>query len=138
MCIILVLFVMSPADEVQNGSAFVAMPASKQNSGSQTVGMMALPSNGMVPSATNLNIGMNFWGRSAAPAVAANHGKVAAVPSPPSTIIPNNFIGARDGVSSDLCLQVIVLTAKSLYFLFHLFSSAYSYFSIKKIRMKKK
>lgn len=127
MRIILVLFVMSPADEVQNGSAFVAMPASKQNSGSQTVGMMALPSNGMVPSATNLNIGMDFWGRSTAPAVAANHGKVAAVPSPPS-IIPNNYMGARDGVSSDLWTQVIILIAISPCFLFHLFLSAYSFF----------
>lgn len=55
---------------------------------------------GVAGPATNLNIGMEYWGTAASPTVPIMRGKVQSTP------IGGGMVPARDGVQSQLWLQV--------------------------------
>lgn len=69
----------------------------------QTMPIMSMTPAGAVPGpATNLNIGMDYWGTPAASTIPTLRGKV------PSTPVAGGIVtaGSRDSVQSQLWLQV--------------------------------
>lgn len=59
-------------------------------------------SGGVTGPATNLNIGMDYWGTAASPTVPVVRGKV------PSTPVGGGMVPARDPVQAQLWIQVFL------------------------------
>jgi len=108
----------------QNGSSAHA-PQNGVHSRPQTLVNQTMPipistasAPGAVPGpTTNLNIGMDYWGTPTSSAIPALHGKVS------STAVAGGMItaGSRDGVQSQIWLQVVALLGiTSLSFCFNL------------------
>ncbi|XP_068662242.1 bZIP transcription factor 1-A-like isoform X1 [Aristolochia californica] len=91
-------------EDVQNrstcGSARAPPSQSPMN---QNMTMMGIPQNGVTSPTTNLNIGMDYWGGPAS-SVSAIRSKAPPVSSTPP-IVPNNFMGSREGVPPEQWLQ---------------------------------
>lgn len=66
---------------------------------------------GVAGPATNLNIGMEYWGTAASPTVPIMRGKVQSTP------IGGGMVPARDGVQSQLWLQVFFYALHLFFFL---------------------
>lgn len=67
---------------------------------------------GVAGPATNLNIGMEYWGTAASPTVPIMRGKVQSTP------IGGGMVPARDGVQSQLWLQVFFYALHPFFFFF--------------------
>ncbi|XP_068658929.1 bZIP transcription factor 1-B-like [Aristolochia californica] len=96
----------SASEDVQNGStcgSALSGSTRTQPPMNQNMTMMGVPQNGVAGPTTNLNIGMDYWGVPAA-SVPAIRSKAPHVSST-SPIVPNNFMGAREGVPPEQWLQ---------------------------------
>ncbi|PIA63721.1 hypothetical protein AQUCO_00201218v1 [Aquilegia coerulea] len=94
---------------VQNGGTTCSVSSGvSQTFPSQAVtnpGMVTnAPPNSVPGPATNLNIGMDYWGGPTPPPVATGRAKLPTV-QPPGAIVPSNVVGSRDGIPSELWIQ---------------------------------
>ncbi|XP_058078706.1 bZIP transcription factor 1-B-like [Magnolia sinica] len=98
------------ADDAQNGATSCSAPSrvtqapSIQTTANQTVPMMPIPPSAMTGPTTNLNIGMDFWGGTAASPMTPIRGKLPIAPTTAATV-PTSLLGSRDGVPTELWLQ---------------------------------
>lgn len=94
-------------DAAQNGNSMHGSqnggPSTPHTIVNQTMAIMPITAAGAP--ATNLNIGMDYWGSPAASTIPALHGKV------PSTAVAGGIVtaGSQDGAQSQLWLQVNLL-----------------------------
>ncbi|KAK1263450.1 hypothetical protein QJS04_geneDACA017434 [Acorus gramineus] len=95
------------AENGQNGSLVGGTSSEIANASAtptvlnQTMSLMSVPSGGFPGPATNLNIGMDYWGGTSPSPISTRRNKLPIMPAS-GAIVPSNRAASRDGVPSEI------------------------------------